>query len=319
MKNAETPAKLLEVLQKAKSAKQIDSSVVGAAVQHCGFQRWWHVLLEVHQLQERQQLGDGLGRRLLLSALARCVKDKTLNAAELEARGRKALELGKQTWIALPEPESEVAFCSALGSAWSLCDAVCSEESLQWADELHRWSETQNFMATAQTWTPLLLVLEKCKQHDRVDTLLRQMWANNMIDHVLLSGLIDSAGQIFLWSRADRIWHRFIHRYKVLPNAICYEAYAKAHLLSGRPAAAVKILHNLDCQNVLGKDEVAANVAIICLQALAIVYRSSTSKQAKNELLRYLNKTSRFGTFHGGDEGSVESAVFYQQTTRVQS
>ena len=136
MKNAQTPAKLLKVLQEAESAKQIDSSVVGAAVQHCGFQRWWYALLDVHQLQERQQLGGGLGRRLLLSALARCVKDKTLNAAELEARGRKALELGKQTWKSLPGLTSEVAFCSALGSAWDLCDAVSSKESLLWANEL---------------------------------------------------------------------------------------------------------------------------------------------------------------------------------------
>ena len=148
----------------------------------------------------------------------------------------------------------------------------------------------QDFMATAQTWTPLLLVLEKRTQHDRVDKLLTQMWANKMIDHVLLSGLIDSAGQAMLWSRADRLWHRFTNRYRVQPDAICYAAFAKAHLLSGRPAAAVQILHNLDSLNIVGKDEVAANAAIICLQALAIVYHSSTSQKAKNDLLQYLNK-----------------------------
>ena len=136
VKNAQTPAKLLEVLQEAESAKQIDSSVVGA-----GSAALWLPEMVVCSLRRASAPRTTaarwcLGRRLLLSALARCVKDKTLNAAELEARGRKALELGKQTWKSLPGLTSEVAFCSALGSAWDLCDAVSSKESLLWANEL---------------------------------------------------------------------------------------------------------------------------------------------------------------------------------------
>ncbi|CAE7455768.1 unnamed protein product [Symbiodinium sp. CCMP2592] len=319
VKTAATPDILLGMLQEAQKQAQMDASVIGAAVQHCGFQRWWFALLQVHQLHKRYKLDPGIGRHLLLSALARCMKDKTLDVAELAARGPKALELGKQTWKAMPELTSEVAFCAALGSAWSLCDAVGSADAVQWANELHAWSESQSFTATAQTRTPLLLVLEKHRQHDRVNTLLRQMLEKKMIDEVLLSGLIDSAGQGFMCRRVEQLWRRFTNKYKVRPNAICYVAYAKAHLLSGKAVAAVQILRNFDGLDVAGIQEAAPHAAIVFLQALAIVYHSNMNGQTKQELLQYLNEKREFASIQHTVHMKDQWAQLYSTSRRLVS
>ena len=280
----------MSLLDSAKEAGQIDASVVGAALQTCGFQRWWDALLEVHRRWFKEGLGfdDGIGTRLFLSALARCAKDKTLDRAVLVARGEHALKLGKQAWKGMPELTSEVAFCSALGGAWSICDAAGSEGALQWADELHAWSKQQSFMPTAQTCTPFLSLLEQRAQHHRVDSLLSNMFSKRMLDEVLLAGLVGSAGQTFQWQRVDRLWLRFTQRYKVKPNAICYVTYARAHLLSGRPARAIEILQAYDDLQVIGVEEAAGNAAIIYLQALLIVYHSGLGGPAKNQMSEYL-------------------------------
>ena len=54
-------------------------------------------------------------------------------------------------------------------------------------------------------------------------------------DEVLLGGLLQEAAAHFNWKRADDIWQLFQTQHQVKPNFLTYTAYAKAHLLAGRP------------------------------------------------------------------------------------
>lgn len=66
-------------------------------------------------------------------------------------------------------------------------------------------------------------------------------------NEVLLGGLltVDGAPDRGHWSRADELW-QLVQNGVVKPNGVAYAAYARVHLVAGRPGAGVqKLSENL--------------------------------------------------------------------------
>ncbi len=61
---------------------------------------------------------------------------------------------------------------------------------------------------------------------------------------MLLGGLltVDGAPDRGHWSRADELWQLLVQNGVVKPNGVAYAAYARVHLVSGRPGAGVQKL-----------------------------------------------------------------------------
>lgn len=70
-------------------------------------------------------------------------------------------------------------------------------------------------------------------------------------NEVLLGGLLTVDGAPDRadrghWSRADELWSNFVQNGVVKPNGVAYAAYARVHLVAGRPGAGVqKLSENL--------------------------------------------------------------------------
>ena len=93
----------------------------------------------------------------------------------------------------------------------------------------------------------LLPLLEQCGQHDEVNQRLTGMSKSGHMspNEVLLGNLVDQAGMLQNWTRADQLWETLVHQFGVSANCICYVADAKAHLLSGTAARAIVILDSM--------------------------------------------------------------------------
>ena len=75
------------------------------------------------------------------------------------------------------------------------------------------------------TYTPFLSLLERAKKYDKVDKMLHKMMSEGLfVNHVVLGDLVNAAGSVGDWQRADRIWQMLIHEFKVKPNNISYTA-----------------------------------------------------------------------------------------------
>ena len=287
MTNSKTPAILLRNLYNALHAKEVDGSVIGSAMQVCGYERWWDTFHEVHEVQKINSIGlDGITSTVFLSALSSCLKDTSMSQEEWLRRQKQALKIGKQMWTQMPQPTDEEDFHAMLGSAWKLCAAV-GPKALPWAMELLKWSESQEWSKNIIQFSPFLSLLEQAGQKQKVDKLLRQLHAkqmvNSKVNEIVLGELINVAGIAYDYERVEHFWVKFQAEFDVKPNVLCYRARCKAHLLSGRPLAALMVMD--DMQNA-GFDTSAARTAAMHLQSLLIVCHSGLSRS-------YLKKESR--------------------------
>ena len=288
VKKARTPAILLETLKLAVAQNEVDGSVIGASMQKCGHGRWWHALMEVHkeQVQSNAELRI-VERSIFLNAMASCLKDASLPDTVLGARRKEALQQGKQVWQDMPAATSEMEFNCALGSAWNLCASTGSAEACDWAIMLHEWSCTQPFQKNIVTCTSFLALLESQGYQARVDELLQRIVDQERLslNEVVLGCLVNAAGSAFDWQRVERLWDMFVSNFRVRPNVICYTALAKAHVLSGRPAAAVDSLNAMRAAGVGLSD---AQAALCYLQALLIQCHSDPTKSNLTRLMECL-------------------------------
>ena len=224
LKQSRTPSDLLESLRTAMKKDEVDISVFSSAMQSCGHNRWWGPLLEVYEAQNTWKLPtNGVNSRIFLTALASCVKDRRLPEAVLARRGKQALQLGKCTWQAMPAPTAEFDFGPALSSVWNLCAAI-GPEALPWGLEIDKWSETIPLEKDRIAYANLLAMLERCGEHRRVDEILVYMAKTIQVSpgEVTLGNLVNEAGMLHNWSRADQLWDMITCHFAVKPNCICY-------------------------------------------------------------------------------------------------
>ena len=106
---------------------------------------------------------------------------------------------------------------------------------------------------------------------------------------ILLGNLINEAGMLHNFCRADHLWTLLVRKLAVKPNCICYVSYARAHLLSGRPATAVQILDSM-ADASLGKGN--GQASIIYLQALLLMCHSKPSKSRLSGLNTFLTSSA---------------------------
>ncbi|CAE7521049.1 unnamed protein product [Symbiodinium sp. CCMP2592] len=287
LKKERSPKDLLKSFRYALRRGEVDASVVSCAMQNCGYHRWWETLLKIHEAQEQRNITrSALQSRIFLIAMASCLKDHTLADAILAERREQGLQLGKSVWEAMPTPTTEFDFNPAISGAWSLCIAV-GPEALEWAKQIFAWSETVPITKDSISYGSYLSALESCGQHGEVDALLRDLFGSGdtSAHPVLLGDLVNLAGTSYDSRRADRIWKMLVNRFGAKPNCICYVAYAKANLLSARPAAVVRIL---DRMTAAGLGYGNAHAALLYLQSLLLVCHSSPTTARRSALNKFL-------------------------------
>jgi len=229
-----SPRELLDCLQEAIESGHVDTSVIAVAMKRCGGSRWWDPLLQVRSMQKQAGIPTNtVLQSIFLSALAGCTRG-AYGFGIVHGRTESILALGKEIWL---EAEANlVSFTSAL----KLCVAVESPGGLAWADSLWTWAGTEGHQSNWMAFTVYLRALAACGQPDRVDRLLpalRSMQFEGDMNY-LLGALVDVAGHHHNWERADRLWRIFVDEHRIQPNFMCYTAWAKAHLLCGRPHVA---------------------------------------------------------------------------------
>lgn len=115
---------------------------------------------------------------------------------------------------------------------------------------------------------------------DRVDSFLTAStdggWPPNV---VLLGSLVNAAGERYNWQRAAHLWRRLTSEFGVVPNGLAYGAYAKAHLLSGRPTAAAMLAREATKSGLA-----TPAIATLLVQAYMLMYHSSCSATASRRL-----------------------------------
>ena len=176
-----------------------------------------------------------IGNNMLLHALTSCLKCKKTSLATMESRKQEALDIAKHAWRR-PPPTTVADFNYGLSSALRLCSLIGSDSAYAWADDIWKESELQPSPKTFITYAARTCLCEQRCEYQAVSDLLMQTARQRLSpDEVLLGGLLQEAAAHFNWKRADDIWQLFQTQHQVKPNFLTYTAYAKAHLLAGRP------------------------------------------------------------------------------------
>ena len=97
------------------------------------------------------------------------------------------------------------------------------------------------------------------------------------------------------WRRADELWRQLVTRRNVKANVPAFTAYAKAHLLCGRPASTVQIIGDMIQHNVGRLDY---KVSEMCLQSLLILCHSSPTPENKSRLSAATQEHKRLVTLN---------------------
>ena len=285
IKKVKTFQELNSCLLTATQKAEVDSSVFGAAMQKCGHLRWWDALLEVYRIQCGMDIFPApIQRRIFLTALGNCLKDRSISCRKMNERKVKGLLLGKQIWQGMSVPSTATEYNMALGAALSLCAAV-GEAALPWASEIFD-ELPDHIQKSVFVYTPLLSLYEQTRHHLKVEELLKEMVSKSQPPNVVTLGeLMNAAGSD--WKRAEQIWNHLVGELNVTPNVICYVAYAKGSILAGRPFGAMMILDTMWNEG-LGDDN--NNAAVVYLQALLIACHSDLSRFSAR-LSSYLEET----------------------------
>ncbi|CAK9052819.1 unnamed protein product [Durusdinium trenchii] len=289
LKKSKSGQGLLEALAEAMCRKEVDASVIGAAIQKCGHSRWWETLLEVRQRQLKHGLRLEVTQQcIFLAAIASCLKDRSLPPTALSQRKKVGFALGIEVWQSMPSQlhaDDADVHTVALGSVLSLCDAI-GDDSLPWASEVLKWSALQPFKMHVTSYTPLLSLYEKSGLYRQVDQLLCQMASSTQPPNVVtLGNLVNASGSTQNWRRACYLWSTLVHEFQVSPNTVCYTAHAKVSILVGRPAAALQTLDDLLRAR---PHQLDATAVVLYLQALLIVCHSNLSEACLKQLSKSL-------------------------------
>ena len=248
LKECKTPRALSKCLEESKEANLLDISVITSAVQKCGHCSWWDALLEVLELQDELEFEtDTVYQSSCLRALECCLNPWWVDWSRRShrmvqlARKQKALRIGKQVWQERVLVKREDFNC-VLTSALKLCSTVGSPEAVDWGQLLWTWADTKHFDKDIVTYSAQAMLLEQSQQKTSVTALMQRMLAESLEpNNVFFGGLLEKAAERKDWKRADELWDQ-VRIYGIKPNILQSEAYAKAHFLSGRPAAALLIM-----------------------------------------------------------------------------
>lgn len=269
MKESKTPGQLLQHLNTAVSQKLVDASVVGAAMQTCGYNHWWDALAKVRSIQKSLNIQlYPIERNIYITALTRAVSGGAYDV--VPERRRQILQLAKDMWYGVESAADSDTFNSGLGAALNVCVVAKEREALSWADELWDWAKSERFQLHDKLYLDYLKVLESFRLHDRVDKLLFELNVKS-VDHVFLGAMTNIATKHFDWQRADALWGNIVKRRGVKPICINYSAWAKVHMLCGRPMRAAQIFDDMFSAGLKGDDKVPEDR----VQALLIMCHSS--------------------------------------------
>ncbi|CAJ1389530.1 unnamed protein product [Effrenium voratum] len=265
---------LLDHLASASCKGLLDTSVLAASLQTCGNQQWWDTLKAVLALgREGQVPFNGIALCVLFRALVSCVRTFGVPPKPLSRRKEHALKLAKRA-LGDYVPVSEIDFNSLLSSMCRLCDEIGSAAALAWADEKWSISEGFGFRRDIVTYCTRLQLLERHGRQKEVDVILRNYLTGPDLspNAVVLGGLVNAAATNCDWKRADKLWSYLVGRRHVEPHEPAYLAFAKAHLLSGKPAEAACIIEDMLAKG-FGADDY--KVAVDYLQSLVVVAHSA--------------------------------------------
>lgn len=97
IKNTKLPERLLQLLQEACDRKMMEGSVIGAAMQVCGYQRWWSTLMETEAMRKLTGIQSyPILRNIYLRALPRSAFGSKWGVRP--DRQRQLVSLGKAVW-----------------------------------------------------------------------------------------------------------------------------------------------------------------------------------------------------------------------------
>ncbi|CAE7479904.1 unnamed protein product [Symbiodinium natans] len=287
IKKCRRPHQLLKIFEEIRNAGALEASIFGSAMQRCGQGMWWDQLVYIYSMH--RELGVSLHcieNNILLHALASCLKCKRTSVEAMEIRKQQALKLARGAW-GCPPPTAVADFNCGLSSALRLCARIGSD-AYAWADELWEWSEQQPLQKTYVTYAARMCLCEQRGQHASVADLLTQTMLQRLSpNEVVLGGLLEGAAASFNWKRADEIWHLLVHSHHVEANFLGYTAYAKAHLLAGRPQVSVEIIDAMLARDTCRMDY---KLAVEYLQALLLVCHSSLAEADIQRLTTFLDE-----------------------------
>lgn len=189
-------------------------------------------LLEVRQLQKEGAVRLKATQRVHFAiALAKALKNK---GPEYQ---RQAIRLAKEMFQEGGTTVIDSISRDGLFAILAVCASGDEPEALEWAQTtwaLARWKDMRHY-------NPYIRVLERHQLYRSSDELLAKV--GHEIDVRQFNGLLDIAAEKYSYRRADALWTRFVDQLGVAPNGNSYHAWAKAHLLCGRPSTSARIFY----------------------------------------------------------------------------
>lgn len=266
VKKARSPKELEKILTTAASAGRLEESVINAAMQTCGYKFWWDALLDLRCWKtELGMKSSPIGRNIFIAAL-----NKASKGLEREYK-QQALQLAKEMWQEAAPDTASRSYKAGVGAVLSLCAASDEPDALAWAEEIWGWAKNhEEFQPDDLHRLDYMRVLERHSLYDRVDGFLLEL--RHVLNAVALGGLLTIASEARNWRRADALWDVVVKELGVMPNVICYTAWAQAHLVCGRPVIAALILETMFKSETEVEDDRSPTVLA---HALLYVYHSS--------------------------------------------
>ncbi|CAJ1390017.1 unnamed protein product [Effrenium voratum] len=287
IKQCRSASSLLQLLEEGVSEEIMEASVIGAAMQTCGYQSWWGTFMKVRSIQQKHSISlFVVERNIAMTALSHCLKHGGKFGA-IQQRKQAVLRMAQEIWQEVPQGTStdHDSFNCGLSSAVKMARCVDSPEALEWGLEVWRQAD-DNYSKSIITFATYAHFLEHYELHDKVDALLADKEVEK--NCVLLGALLDSAASRGHTARAGHLWRSFVSKHDVTPNLLCYNAFAKAFLISGHPTRVVRILRPVvDAARSQGNFQLVGAY----IQSLLVLYHSSLAAEHLRELRPLLKKT----------------------------
>lgn len=278
----------MNIIHAAISDGILEPSVVGAAMQTCGFMGWWNELLELLTIQQEQGvvLTPSL-HNIALTALSGSLRKRGAFGI-VGSRAAVALTLAKRLGREAEAPPNPDEFNCGLSSALKLATNINSDAACAWGCEVWEQSKDIAFPKSKITHSTYIQFLEQYEHCEEVDAILEadSLKKQPVLNYVVLGGLLDCVSSRKDWNRAEGIWEMCMQN-NIEPNLICFRARAKVHLLAGRPTMALQVLQSaLDMWGLCIHED--ARTATEYAQSLLIVCHSSLDPAAMEHLQTFL-------------------------------
>ena len=284
IKHCQASSRLLQLLDNAICEGKMEASVIGAAMQTCGYNGWWDTFVEVRAIQQEQDVAvDALLRNIAMTALAHCLK-RDGRRGVLAERKQAVLLMAQNIWQEVAAPKDPYDFNCGLSSTLKLARCIDSPEALAWAHHVWRNADVA-IRKSSITYSTYVHFLEHCMLHKDVDAMLAKDQVN--LNCVLLGALLDCSASRGDVERAEHVWRVFVDRHGVRPNLLCYCAFGKAFLVAGRPTSVVQLLRPLADEAC---DKGNFNLLSDYAQSLLILCHSSLEAQHLQHLQQLLEK-----------------------------